>query len=1675
MTTFSNCLKIVNAMHQKDQDALLARLDELQAKGLSPKEAQLQAAIDVLTQVRNEGWDGKSAESITDTPAFKRWFGDSKVVDADGKPMVMYHSTESDFDTFDTNRRSVGGAGSWFTSKAIGQSGYGEGENVMPVYLSLQNPKMIDTSRESGDVFKQKFIDQGYDGVVMKGDGPVVTAVAFHPDQIKSAIGNNGEFNPNEPNILKSPERPVFYSQLQRSIEQVPERLSTMTATAWKQWLTGNASKLGIKAEEIEWSGIKDFLDLQGKAKLSKDDLAAYLDDSGVKVGETVLGGERPANNSTATKTALDAEAHRQFGYEYDGLTYNERNSVRNVVESSAAKYIEPSYDKYTLPGGENYREVLITLPEKAVAEGGIPAGYKLIDTADEDRADGLGIPADVTGPWRFEGPGVSSRIYKTRDEALAALLQEAKSEEKNGIGAAGRYRSSHWNEPNVLAHIRVNDRTDADGKRVLFVEEVQSDWGQEGKKKGFNGKDPLAKNADGDWIYTRPDGVEVNFGPNINEQMMRQGMGGKAGSVPAAPFVTKTEGWLNLALKRIAMMAVEGGYDKVAFINGEQSADRYDLSKQIEWIAYGGGVLQAYDKSRTQVVDEHNVPPEKLADYVGKEVAEKLLAQPKQYGKHLLENQDLKIGGEGMKTFYDKIVPQAVNKLLPKLGGEKLDDVTIGGNNKVRKVRDDDGTYALEEKKFDEYDEPYWEPFAFGLTEKRAAEVMQEDRRLKQPGFTITDKMREAIGAGVPLFSPERMTDEELSNKSDKPWFDDLKDLKVGTNYKLSDLLKTSKKLSWWSRTVGTQYDLAQRHPQFKRVFDAVQNFINDVSYYATLAADMAPNILPKLDSLKDIGKSPLSAEDVKALRDPIFGGTLKYTRDDEGNIVETNDVDKAGVVFTNEELRDKFKLNAKQIELYREFRKAVNKSMSDLAVSDMLRYMGKDGDEVRQKVLDATTLDGAVNAITAHLDKLIAQQPERAASLEEDKKVIKEKAGQAIGMMARGYAPLSRFGQYTVYVVGKDGEQLYFSMFENERDANKMADEMRDQYPDAKVTQGTMSQESYKLFSGVTPETLALFGESLGLEESGIDPKSEVFQQYLKMAKTNRSAMKRMIERKGISGFNEDVGRVLAGFVYSNARQTSTNLHAGDISRGVQAIDQRDGDIKDAAVRLMEYVQNPREEAQALRGLMFTNFIGGSIASAMVNMTQPFTMTLPYLSQFDGIAGASRRMADAVKLVSRGIRNDEHLKAALEHAEKEGIVSPQEVHQLMAQANGKGALQTGDGTKAGNAAAKVNNGMAKLGLAWGKVFSAAEQFNRRVTFIAAYKLARDQKMADPMAFAKQAIEETQGVYNKGNKPTWARGAVGATLFTFKQYSIGYIEFLRRMWGNGPEGKKAVGLALAVLFLMSGFGGMPFSDDLDDVIDGFMQRVLNRSFDTKQAKKEFFASILGQSGAEFVMSGLSGLPGVPIDVSGRMGLGNLVPGTGLFTKKRDYGSDYMELLGPAGTMFTNAGSATANIAKGEFGAAVTSVLPQAAQNFAKALDMAQMGYYRDAKGRKVVDTDMWDAVAKGIGFQPKAVAQVQEATGTQANFITQNKLREGEIVDKWTQGRIERDQSKVDEAKQELADWNKSNPDSPIKIDVSQINKRVVEANKSKAQRIAATAPKEIRGSVKKQLEHID
>ena len=269
-----------------------------------------------------------------------------------------------------------------------------------------------------------------------------------------------------------------------------------------------------------------------------------------------------------------------------------------------------------------------------------------------------------------------------------------------------------------------------------------------------------------------------------------------------------------------------------------------------------------------------------------------------------------------------------------------------------------------------------------------------------------------------------------------------------------------------------------------------------------------------------------------------------------------------------------------------------------------------------------------------------------------------VREPAGSLLGTLGP-----PRFGRFTVY---KDGENPVFLMFETQREANRAARQFKEGAdPGDEVTQGVLSEEAYKQFQGMTPETLELFAEVAGVE------KNEIFQEYLRRAKNNRSALKRLIHRKGIAGYSEDASRVLAQFLTSNARASSTNLHMGEMTQAANDIPQRFGELKDAAVRLVNYIKVPQEEAAEIRGLLFAQYLGGSIASAMVNMTQPVTMTLPWLSQFGGLVQASKMMAGAVKDAGKSKTGDAKLDAAFIRGQRHGAAQSVYFFDQVALAN--------------------------------------------------------------------------------------------------------------------------------------------------------------------------------------------------------------------------------------------------------------------------------------------------------------------------------------------------------------------------------------------------------------------
>ena len=570
----------------------------------------------------------------------------------------------------------------------------------------LKNERPYGTDRYLNDI--QAARDAVVDAMRQFSNDPKTAAAAV----AQAADANLSETN--EP----------FYSELARQVDTA--KMSSAPAQGWADWLKGLTNKGTIKADEIAWTGLDDWLKMQ-PGKISREQVQQFLQGNGVKVTEITLADDGSTDLPDGWHVRLAQEGD-DVG-DHSMVLVDQHDEVRGSGDTSAdaiadgwdadSKAETPTkYSNYTLPGGANYREVLLTLPPSATRQS---ADEKLARVNDFKRS----MIEKYGERW----------LPKATPEELdtnARLSREMASE----IVKAPDYKSGHWDQPNVLAHIRLNDRTSVDpmseqqqvdiNKRAeiqsqvnaldkkigqnsrearrasdvqreelraklmprvrdgemspmemtrqledasfpvasvevmamirerdallksmppvpvqktshtLFVEEIQSDWGQTGKDArdkqvealmkaegitkeqankrippgaGFRSasevdpgqaralaytaaREAMARNDDLgfdshtqaiDAIRKDPDWRTRWEMPDADAAIVQHYVdmppADKAGvipKVPAAPFVGKTDAWVSLAIKRIIKLAVDGGYDRVAFINGQQSTDRY-------------------------------------------------------------------------------------------------------------------------------------------------------------------------------------------------------------------------------------------------------------------------------------------------------------------------------------------------------------------------------------------------------------------------------------------------------------------------------------------------------------------------------------------------------------------------------------------------------------------------------------------------------------------------------------------------------------------------------------------------------------------------------------------------------------------------------------------------------------------------------------------------------------------------------------------------------------------------------------------------------------------------------------------------------------------------------------------------------------------------------------------
>lgn len=524
---------------------------------------------------------------------------------------------------------------------------------------------------------------------------------------------------------------PAFYSKLERVVTD------KMSAKMPADQLTRMLEGAGVKPDELHWTGFDKWLREQD-GPVTKQAALDFLAENQVQIKEvtkdTPIVGEDMPPGMSATK-----------------------------------------FHDYTLPGGENYRELLLTLPERADHRVAIVAGGKYAGFS------------DVFGQVTPE--------FATREQALEYLRDYERS-----LGSdAGNYKSPHWDEPNVIAHIRFNDRvTSADGtsytppQKTLHIEEIQSDWHQAGRQNGYKGQseelgrlvyqeEQLAKQQDSLAIANREalqafadsaktrqqrdsllESVHDIEARQVELANQRDALRARIADlqfadskgVPAAPF---SKSWPDLAMKRMLRYAAENGYERITWTKGIEQVKRYEDSlrtavDKVEWTepdSSGEKFVRAYKNDEVVfkgtigddgIFRDYEAGGKSVTEVLGKELGGRILAEP----GGSASGSDLTIGGEGMKGFYDQILPSIANKLTKKWGGK------VGESS----------VFTHQPEPMEEFTEHYrriWHPDATAEDLARAYKNYGQGAREPVHSLTITPSMKSALlNEGQPLFQKQ-------------------------------------------------------------------------------------------------------------------------------------------------------------------------------------------------------------------------------------------------------------------------------------------------------------------------------------------------------------------------------------------------------------------------------------------------------------------------------------------------------------------------------------------------------------------------------------------------------------------------------------------------------------------------------------------------------------------------------------------------------------------------------------------------------------------------------------------------------------------------------------------------------------------------------------------------------
>lgn len=509
----------------------------------------------------------------------------------------------------------------------------------------------------------------------------------------------------------------------------------------------------------------------------------------------------------------------------------------------------------------------------------------------------------------------------------------------------------------------------------------------------------------------------------------------------------------------------------------------------------------------------------------------------------------------------------------------------------------------------------------------------------------------------------------------------------------------------------------------------------------------------------------------------------------------------------------------------------------------------------------------------------------------------------------------------------------------------------------------------------------------------------------------------------------------------------------------------------------------------------------LGGSIATGALNLISAYTNGLPFLASYNprtgfgggfgagpairefhvaagqvGALGMTKMEANTAEFYD-AVAKDKNLQAKHGLKAHEAAFIAREIREgAMIPAQTNALINTSRGQISSGFARKFIDG-------WMLPFNLTEQATRRSLGLAAYRLeyerqtaaGRSSEKAQEAArrFATETLNLTMGEYSVLNRPPAWRSGIQSFIYMYKVFPTTSIQLFANMSRGGQIAM------LTSLWVLSGMQGLPFAEDIEDLLDTLAQALGFKSGSIRREIAKFVDGVFPGMSPFFLQGIVNSM--VPADIAGRVSLGNVFPGTGVLLSGADVGRELADIAGPAPAALIGSATFFADLMRVPFSDRVQllDVAREAPVTMLRAagdaVAYAKSDAIVDRRGYVVADEANAGVIAaRMLGFYPSAAAQQYSAIRIATRVANYQRDVVSGFRQAWIKAKMEGDEARARMVVRSVEQWNRGAVGTGLEIDnfVRNSERALREARMPAGERTLRTIPRANREEIEQAFD---